>query len=225
MRPWNGDPDDYERRLASVAEPVVILAEEHSGQVPLEARQEIEERFKTGGLNLLVCTMTLELGVDLGQLLSVILRNVPPRPSNYAQRAGRARCREERVALIVTFAGGMPHDSYNYYAHPVEMIRGAIRPPAFLLDNQRVITRHARALALEMCGEDLPSWMGGLVSDKPEGDLMNIDAVRDALAGRRRADRGPHPRGLPPGPATDDQLALAHPRMVPGAGRRMDHRP
>jgi len=181
MRPWNGDPDDYERRLAFGTEPLVILAEEHSGQVPLEARQDIEARFKNGDLNLLVCTMTLELGVDLGQLLSVILRNVPPRPSNYAQRAGRAGRREERVALIVTFAGGMPHDSY-YYARPVEMIRGAIRPPAFLLDNERVITRHARALALEMCGEDLPVWMGDLISDKIEGELKDIDGVRDALA-------------------------------------------
>ena len=181
MRPWAGDPADHERRLATVAEPVTILAAEHSGQVPLEARQDIEERFKTGDLNLLVCTMTLELGVDLGQLLAVILRNVPPRPSNYAQRAGRAGRREERVALIVTFTGGLPHDAY-YYAHPVEMIRGAIRPPAFLLDNNRVIARHARALALEMCGQNLPAWMRDLVSDRPEGDLMGIDDVRDALA-------------------------------------------
>lgn len=64
--------------------------------------------------------------MDLGQLVAVILRNVPPKPSNYAQRAGRAGRREERVALVVTFAGGLPHDSY--YARPVEMIRGAIRP-------------------------------------------------------------------------------------------------
>ena len=45
-----------------------------------------------------------------------------------------------------------------------------------------MITRHARALALEMCGEDLPVWMGDLVSDKPEGDLKDIEGVRDALA-------------------------------------------
>ena len=112
MSPWSGDPDDHERLLATTPEPVVILPAEHSGQVPLETREAIEDRFKDGDLNVLVCTMTLELGVDLGQLLSVILRNVPPRPSNYAQRAGRAGRREERVALIVTFAGsGLPHDS------------------------------------------------------------------------------------------------------------------
>ncbi|GAA1966291.1 DEAD/DEAH box helicase [Catenulispora subtropica] len=183
LQPWSGDADDYERQLADSREPLQVKAEEHSGQVPLEIREGIEERFKNSELNLLVCTMTLELGVDLGQLLAVVLRNVPPRASNYAQRAGRAGRREERVALVVTFAGTMPHDSY-YYQRPVEMIRGSIRPPAFLPDNPRVITRHARALALELCGEDLPQWMRDLVSPDTEsaGELINIEPVRDALA-------------------------------------------
>lgn len=181
LEPWQGDPDDHERQLVTTDAPLMVKAEEHSGQIPLETREQIEERFKDGELNLLVCTMTLELGVDLGQLLAVILRNVPPRPSNYAQRAGRAGRREERVALIVTFAGGMPHDSY-YYARPVEMIRGAIRPPAFLLDNQRVITRHARAMALELCGQDLPIWMRDLVTEDQDGQLQGIEDVQTALA-------------------------------------------
>lgn len=181
MEPWQDNTDDYERKLAEGRDPLAVTAEEHSGQVPLEQREDIEERFKNGELNLLVCTMTLELGVDLGQLLAVVLRNVPPRPSNYAQRAGRAGRREERVALIVTYAGGMPHDSY-YYRRPVEMIRGAIRPPAFLMDNARVITRHARALALELCGENLPAWMGEFVSEDDAGELHDLQPVRDALA-------------------------------------------
>ena len=181
VKPWAGDADDHERLLATGEDPLVVKVEEHSGQVALEDRESIEERFKTGDLNLLVCTMTLELGVDLGQLLAVILRNVPPRPSNYAQRAGRAGRREERVALVVTFTGTMPHDSY-YYARPVEMIRGAIRPPAFLLDNQRVIARHARSLALELCGRDLPLWMRDLVSEDPAGQVTGVDGVREALA-------------------------------------------
>ncbi|WP_344597754.1 DEAD/DEAH box helicase [Actinomadura vinacea] len=190
LEPWQGDPEDHERQLVTSDAPLVVKAEEHSGQIPLETREQIEERFKNGELNLLVCTMTLELGVDLGQLLAVVLRNVPPRPSNYAQRAGRAGRREERVALVVTFAGGMPHDSY-YYARPVEMIRGAIRPPAFLLDNQRVITRHARAMALELCGQDLPVWMRALVTEDQAGDLHGVEDVQAALAedGQRIAER------------------------------------
>ncbi|MGW4891007.1 DEAD/DEAH box helicase [Kitasatospora sp. NPDC004240] len=186
MEPWHGDEDDHERLLATADTSLVVKAEEHSGQVPLKQREEIEERFKDGDLNLLVCTMTLELGVDLGQLLAVILRNVPPRPSNYAQRAGRAGRREERVALVVTFAGGLPHDSY-YYARPVEMIRGAIRPPSFLLDNERVLKRHARSMALELCGEDLPTWMQQLVSPDQDGALQGVAEVSSALSGQ--ADR------------------------------------
>ncbi len=175
---WAGDPDDHEWRLACGGEPLAVAAAEHSGQVPAEAREQIEQDLEAGTLNLLVCTQTLELGVGLGQLLAVVLRNVPPRPSNYAQRAGRAGRREERVALVVTFAGGLPHDLY-YYEHPTQMIRGSIRPPAFLLDNRRVIERHARALALELCGEDLPAWMGDLVDDT--GKMTGTDAVAVAL--------------------------------------------
>jgi hypothetical protein len=181
MEPGQDNADDYERKLAEGRDSLAVIAEEHSGQVPLEQRENIEERFKIGELNVLVCTMTLELGVDLGQLLAVVLRNVPPRPSNYAQRAGRAGRREERVALIVTYAGGLPHDTY-YYRRPVEMIRGTIRPPAFLMDNERVITRHVRALALELCGEDLPNWMGEFVSEDDAGELQGLQPVQDALA-------------------------------------------
>ncbi|MGI8810544.1 MAG: DEAD/DEAH box helicase [Acidimicrobiales bacterium] len=182
LAPWSGDPDDHEWRLASGREPFDIAVEEHSGQVSPDARAKIEDRFKAGDLNLLVCTQTLELGVDLGQLLAVVLRNVPPRPSNYAQRAGRAGRREERVALVVTFAGTMPHDAYHY-ERPVEMVQGAIRPPTFLLDNRRVVERHARALVLELCGEDLPRWMGDLVD--PAGKILRADLVLDAIAVKR----------------------------------------
>jgi hypothetical protein len=54
--------------------------------------------------------------------------------------------------------------------------------PGVPLDNRRVITRHARALAMGLCGQNLPLWMGELVSDKPDGQLQDIGPVRDGLA-------------------------------------------
>jgi ribosomal protein L40E len=107
---------------------------------------------------------------------------VPPRPSNYAQRAGRAGRRKERVALVAAFAQGMPHDTY-FYERPTEMIRGSIRPPAFLLDNRRVLTRHARSLVLEFCGTDLPVWMEDLVAH--DGRLVGADLLLQAIDSRR----------------------------------------
>jgi DEAD/DEAH box helicase/Helicase conserved C-terminal domain/REase_MTES_1575/Domain of unknown function (DUF1998) len=181
-QPFAGDPEDYDLRQFTTGSPLRVDVAEHSGQVSAEDRITAEERFKDGRTNVLVCTQTLELGVDLGQLLALILRNVPPRPSNYAQRAGRAGRREERVALVATFAQSMPHDTY-FYERPTEMIRGAIRPPAFLLDNRRVLTRHARSLVLESCGADLPGWMEELVDH--DGKLVGADPVLTAITARR----------------------------------------
>ena len=107
MRPWDGGPGDYERQLACGDEPLVINAEEHSGQVPLETREQIEARFKDGELNLLVCAMTLELGVDLGQLLAVILRNVPPRDGSSVRGTFTASGASPPGAAISSTSSGM----------------------------------------------------------------------------------------------------------------------
>ena len=82
------------------------------------------------------------------------LRNVPPSPSNYAQRAGRAG-RSGHASLITVFAGvgtaRGPHDQY-FYRFPEKMIAGAIAAPRFRLDNVALITAHVRALVLETMG-------------------------------------------------------------------------
>ena len=83
---------------------VMVTAEEHTAQVPGEVRNKIEQDFKSrhGRTNCLVATPTLEMGVNIGALDMALMRNVPPRPSNYWQRAGRAG-REERMAVVVTY--------------------------------------------------------------------------------------------------------------------------
>jgi len=150
--------DNYFRQVYAtpLGEAVPVRAEEHSGQVQGEERREIELRFRDEDdpLNVLVCTPTMELGIDIGHLNAVTLRNVPPNPSHYAQRAGRAG-RSGQPALITVFAGvgsaRGPHDQY-FYRFPEKMIAGAIAAPRFRLDNEALIRAHVHALVLETMG-------------------------------------------------------------------------
>ena len=132
---------------------VDILAAEHSGQIEGDVRKDIETRFREGGeLNTIVSTPTMELGIDIGNLSNVMMRNVPPNPSNYAQRSGRAG-RQNQSSLVTTFCGsgfgGSSHDQY-FYQRPERIISGEISPPTFLLNNQDLVRAHINALVLEV---------------------------------------------------------------------------
>jgi ATP-dependent helicase YprA (DUF1998 family) len=97
-------------------------------------------------VNTLVATPTLELGVDIGPLDSVLMRNVPPLPANYWQRAGRAG-RRQRMAVNLTYARAASHDR-AYFADPLRLLAGTIEPPAFNLRNDVMVRKHLHATAI-----------------------------------------------------------------------------
>jgi len=125
-----------------------IKAEEHSAQVPKEQREHYEREFKkpNGEVNCLVATPTLEMGVDIGKLEMVLMRNIPPSTPNYTQRAGRAG-RRHRIATVFSYARNAPHDSY-FFNNPAELIAGNIKVPTFSMRNQPLVKKHIHSSVL-----------------------------------------------------------------------------
>ncbi len=175
---------------------VPLLAREHSAQVPKAERQDIEREFKRkegSRYNCLVCTPTLELGVDIGQLEMVLLRNVPPTPANYAQRAGRAG-RRHRIAVVVAYCGGNAHDR-NFFADPRAMIAGEIRVPAFSMRNEPLVRKHVHSAVLtalrelaseeekETLSQEFPDFIRNYIAEEVEETkgkrLRYLDRPRD----------------------------------------------
>ena len=145
----------------SSLEPFGLLAAEHSAQLTggtsdtaFNKVEEYELRFQDIALDgkppidVLSCTTTMEVGIDIGALSGVALRNVPPHVANYQQRAGRAGRRGRSIASVVTYAHGTSHDSH-FFEHPADLISGAVRPPIVYVENQQVLERHIYAYLVQ----------------------------------------------------------------------------
>jgi len=202
LQPFQPKQDNYYVHNYLERQLIQVTPHEHSGQLDGQSRQRYEDAFRSGEVNVLVCTPTLELGVDIGDLPTVMMRNIPPSPANYAQRSGRAG-RAERIALITAFAQHRGHDSY-YYDRPADMIRGVVRAPIFGFDNQRIIRRHLHALILEKLTAQFPPVLGQVVDDNDR--LIGIQPLINELTQRRSAiqravadafARDTHAGGLP----------------------------
>ena len=87
-----------------------IIAREHTAQLESTVLNEFEEQFKAGEINLLSCSTTMELGIDIGALVAVLMGNMPPEPANYIQRAGRAGRGDTPMALALTLLRDNPFD-------------------------------------------------------------------------------------------------------------------
>jgi len=126
-----------------------LFIKEHTAQLSKKEAAEYQEEFIKKDINALSCSTTFEMGVDVGDLETVFLRDVPPLPSNYAQRAGRAGRSVNAAAYALTFAKLSSHD-LSFFKDPKQMIGGVILPPLFKVDNEKIVRRHIYAVALSM---------------------------------------------------------------------------
>jgi Domain of unknown function (DUF1998)/Helicase conserved C-terminal domain len=179
----NGDPvflarKGYYRRPVMAAlgqpprEPMALIAAEHTAQLNAPQNEDVfskaEENellfqdvmFARGrkasratAIDVLSSTTTMEVGIDIGALSGVALRNMPPGRANYQQRAGRAGRRGNAVATVVAFGSADSHDEH-YFTQPQGMIRGDVVDPKLTLENKEITRRHIRAFLLQNYHQD-----------------------------------------------------------------------
>jgi uncharacterized Zn finger protein len=167
-----------------------MKVKEHTAQLSPETAKRYQEMFVKNEINVLSCSTTFEMGVDVGELETVFMKNMPPTPANYAQRAGRAGRRKDSVAYSLTFCRLSSHD-LTYFNSPVRMIKGRIYPPKFKTENVKIVKRHMNAAIIasywklnQEAYKDVGTFfdtenLNGLINyihDLPSNVLSNINA-------------------------------------------------
>ncbi|MEY9937030.1 DEAD/DEAH box helicase [Streptacidiphilus sp. MAP5-3] len=144
--------DDYYRTLYRRAGTYQVITAEHTGLLSRGKRERIEEAFRKGegfnDPNVLSCTPTLEMGIDIGDLSAVVLGALPRRPANYAQQAGRAG-RRTGNAFLLTIPDRSRRDLY-FLDRPRDMIDGRIVPPGSYLSAIEILRRQYTAHLLDL---------------------------------------------------------------------------
>jgi len=128
-----------------------IYAAEHTGLLERKTRELLEQDFKIrpnfNSKNVMVATSTLEMGIDIGTLNTAINNSIPPLPSNFLQRVGRAG-RKSGSALLVNFAQSKSHDLF-YYEAPLDMMAGEVNTPGCYLEAKEILKRHFFAYCID----------------------------------------------------------------------------
>lgn len=148
--------------------PMAIVAAEHTAQLNAAQSDEVFSKAEEhellfqdvdlgvpspgeqprAAIDVLSCTTTMEVGIDIGTLSGVALRNMPPSRASYQQRSGRAGRRGNTVATVVAFGSADSHDE-QYFSEPDEMIRGRVEDPVLTLDNPEIARRHITAFLFQ----------------------------------------------------------------------------
>jgi len=127
--------------------PLPLDVREHTAQLENKVGRQYQHQFRAGDVNVLSSSTTFELGVDVGSLKAVFLRNVPPTAANYIQRAGRAGRRQGGAAFAVTYARNIPHDQFHFFEQE-KIVSGIVAVPRIAITNPRLTQRHVNSYLL-----------------------------------------------------------------------------
>lgn len=169
LRPWHDSVDAFNDPRNTLA---VYRAEEHTAQISEVANREdgftkteLHElmfmdipvqsvatdfgvKYEQPPIDILSCTTTMEVGIDLGDLNAVGLRTVPPHPSNYQQRIGRAGRGASEVSLALTWMDNSPY-AQTFFNRPEELVTNPSEPPRLYIKNRKIRQRHFNAVLFQ----------------------------------------------------------------------------
>lgn len=151
-----------------------MVSREHTAQLTRDAAGDYQRDFEDGKINVLSCSTTFEMGVDVGELEATFLRNVPPETANYIQRAGRAGRRTSSTAFSLTFSRRNSHD-INYFNHPEDIISGRISPPYVEIYNEKIAARHINSVIMSWFFKNHPRFF-----EKGAAAIVGYQDTQDA---------------------------------------------
>lgn len=136
--------------LASILkEKSSIRIELHHGSLSKEVREETEMSLREGKRGIVVCTSSLELGLDIGSVELVIHYGSPRQVSKFVQRIGRSRHNRDASArgLIIT---NNADDEFEAQAILDRIQEGSIEEQKIHQGSLDVLAHHLVGLAMQI---------------------------------------------------------------------------